>query len=712
MTVVTGTKDQLDRRPQDFVAAIHAVINANRTLTEHELLITTACELLVEGALPTADVVRKMSEVWTGVGISRARVEAALRTAVDAGLIIATNTDAGAMWCLTPAGKSGAGGSRDWAECAYARTARQLQELADKDLRSVSDVEARLWVDLLAQALFDGIREAYSAFVGDVTLLTDGTLAPGAFDRKRAFRALRTPELDDGVVEFLKAAVLAALDRTDPFGNDLVNHIATGCVLLAFLAGRDRATVRDRLEDLTDEEFVLDTPVLVPLIGSAKDAEPIVGAIEATLSAGGHVVVAEHTVQEFTELVEAIGAEHIPALTQALSGGLNARAYCTSVDSPALETWVAALYEGRYRSWEEFEKEAHRIKQRLGELGVTVRPHGNGVPETVAACSDALGTELSERRHGRAAAAIERDANTMAMVLRHRGKHQGDGGLWPGSWIVTTDRHIGPAYRRVSQKDGIPVALSMAQWAVMIMSCRKTVTVKELAAITTPLVRRQAILAIAARYPAEVALEIARVLAPDEGPASTDLRVAQLASGELTSMDALLDPHNGLPAGMTPMSLASDVLARRQKRMDSQRLALAARADEDRLRARAYAVSAKQAAEWERSAREQAEKQLRESVGDISGLKNELAQTRQRVKEEQKLGCRKGWLAAFLVTCGCVLVIALVLGLYVLAGATFITVLVIWKEGAEWITEPSQNARRVLLAGLVESLGLFQILIH
>ena len=49
------------RRP--LSAAIHAVINADRTLTEHELLITTACELLVEGALETAELARQVDEV-------------------------------------------------------------------------------------------------------------------------------------------------------------------------------------------------------------------------------------------------------------------------------------------------------------------------------------------------------------------------------------------------------------------------------------------------------------------------------------------------------------------------------------------------------------------------------------------------------------------------------------------------------------------------
>jgi len=712
MPVTTPTIEvQSDQRQQEFIAAIHAVINADRILTEQELLVTTACELLVDGALDTPEIVRQVNTIWAGASIPGSHVVAALQTAVKAGLMITAQSRGGSTWSLTPAGRVGAGGARDWTDEAYARTGRQLQELATKDFRPVSDVEARLWVDLLAQSLSDGTREAYAAFIGDVALLVDGTLLPKAFDSSVAFRAIRAAQLDEGTTEFLEAAVLGALDRTDPFGNDLVSHIATGCVLLAFLAGCDRADVRARLQDLAGEEFLLDTPALVLFAGSAQDAEPITRAIEATLSGGGKVIVAEHSIEEFVELVEAIGAEHIPALTQALREGLNARAYCTTVDSRLLETWVGALDEGRYRSWDDFVREAHRIKQRLAAIGVDVRPHGNYVSETVAACIDKLGEELSERNSYRKKAAIERDANTMAMVIRHRAKRKGDRSLWPGAWIVTTDRHIGPAYSRVST-DTAPAVLTVTQWAVLVMSCRQSATAKDLATVTAPLVRYQAALAIAARYPAEVALEIAKVLAPGEGPASTDLRLAQLKPVSIPSMDSVLDPETGLPAGMTPLSLASDLLARRQMRMDAVRVIQTTHAEEERLRAQARAVRAEQVAERERYAREQVERQLKDRTDNVAGLEDELADARRKTDEERQLGRRKGWLGGILVACTCLFVFSLVAGLHILAGATAVTSLVIWKQGTEWIKDSQRSAKGVLLATLTESVGLIQIFVH
>jgi hypothetical protein len=185
--VISASTDvQPDQRQQEFIAAIHAIVNADRLLTEQELLTTTACELLVEGALGTDELTRQINEIWAGANIPQAPIESALQTAVEAGLMISTPTGSGIVWSLTPAGRAGAGGARDWTENAYARTTRQLQDLAAKDFRPVGDVEARLWVDLLAQALSDGIREAYAAFIGDVTLLVDGSLTPGIRQRSGA----------------------------------------------------------------------------------------------------------------------------------------------------------------------------------------------------------------------------------------------------------------------------------------------------------------------------------------------------------------------------------------------------------------------------------------------------------------------------------------------------------------------------------------------
>ena len=50
-------------------------------------------------------------------------------------------------------------------------------------------------------------------------------------------------------------------------------------------------------------------PFSAPLMGSSREAEPILRSIHATVSAGGRVVVTDHTIEEFLELV---GSDRCP----------------------------------------------------------------------------------------------------------------------------------------------------------------------------------------------------------------------------------------------------------------------------------------------------------------------------------------------------------------------------------------------------------------
>jgi Flp pilus assembly protein TadB len=146
--------------------------------------------------------------------------------------------------------------------------------------------------------------------------------------------------------------------------------------------------------------------------------------------------------------------------------------------------------------------------------------------------------------------------------------------------------------------------------------------------------------------------------------------------------------------------------------MEAERVALAARTEEDRQHAEELAGQAKEVAERERFAREQTEKKLRDSAGAITSLRNDLAEAQQQVVNQKKLGRRKGWLAALLVMCGCLVIVSLALALYLLAGVTVLTMLAVWKQGEDWIKDPDRNARGVLAAVLVEALGLSQLFVH
>ena len=146
--------------------------------------------------------------------------------------------------------------------------------------------------------------------------------------------------------------------------------------------------------------------------------------------------------------------------------------------------------------------------------------------------------------------------------------------------------------------------------------------------------------------------------------------------------------------------------------MEAQGLALAARAEEDRLRAQAEALEAEQKAHREKYAREQTERQLKDSAVNIETLKRALSLLEERLDEGKKLERRKAWLTGSLVAGFGMLLAALSLGLYVWAGVTIVTLLAICKNGGEWVTDANRNARAVLLSALIESLGLIQLFVH
>src|SRR5205823_4521552 len=108
-----------------------------------------------------------------------------------------------------------------------------------------------------------------------------------------------------------------------PFGNDLVMHITVGYMLHAFIARRDNLGSRRAVGSLNGDRAILDTPVLLPLLGSEERERPIRLAIEAAIAAGMNVVVPQHYLEELLEVVARV-EEQVPAIEQELEAGRSA----------------------------------------------------------------------------------------------------------------------------------------------------------------------------------------------------------------------------------------------------------------------------------------------------------------------------------------------------------------------------------------------------
>jgi hypothetical protein len=684
--------------PTQQLAAVRAVFGTDRLATECDILITTLLEALKNGDRSTDSVVDSVDRVWPGAGVNSTRVARALRIAEAAGYAREVN---GSEWSLTSLGRAELTESRDWASDTLERTKTQLMARAAEGFRAISEEEATLWLGVLTTALFEGIRSSYTPFDGKVELLADGTLVPRTYDVERMFLevASRTPR--DEVQDFLNAAILAAIDPSSDFGNELITRISTGYMLHAFLARRDRIRARNAMGNLEGERAILDTPVLFPLLGGADQTTATENAIKAAVDAGMDVVVANHTLEELNDVVERLEREEVPQIEEALTGGANLEVLRQVVDEPVLELWLQARGEGRYRGWEDFRETAGNLSQRLEEFGVKLRPAWNeiaGDSDEVIRFEAALSEVLEDRGTSqRGALQIERDAQTMAMAARTRRKRgYAGGGYWSGGWVVTTDRAMGPAYKRLSH-DAISLTITPSQWLGLVSIWCKPAEVEELAMAAAAFLGRETFLSVAAKFPPAVAVEIASALSEDPGTSDTDIRIAQMP------LDGLLEgyPDFASDPARAGSQIVAAVLAKRAKRTSAAVEFGLRSVSAERSRSEALVKEATNRLKTEREARERAEKALAEAQFQL--LTSEAAIADATRSSRRKAAAYA--IAAFLVTMGGVFAF---LGLRWIGAGTILTGLFLWERSHRWIREPDLGWSHLMIALIPEVMAIPQ----
>lgn len=351
-----------------------------------------------------------------------------------------------------------------------------------------------------------------------------------AADDERMQRVL-TDGVAEEVAEFLQAAVIAALDPTDPFGDEAVTVISTSCVLHGHLARIDEAALQAKLGPLSGQKIVLDTPILVALASASKVREPLIRMVQAAVSAGVEVIAPDYYLSELQELLDAVETSgEVARLEPMMQDPEQRAAYIALSDRDSLiATYAQLRHDGSVADWHGFRAHMAALAGELRAIGATIRPHGNADPEQVEACRVALAATIEESGAGRRAAAIRRDANTMSMALRHRRRfaREHTNIAWPGLFVVTHDRRLTPAFRRVDPELGrVPLAVLPTLFTLMLARVRPVPEVASLADAASRLLVREVANRVAVRYPPESAAELAHVLGGAGG--STDVRVAQL----------------------------------------------------------------------------------------------------------------------------------------------------------------------------------------
>lgn len=664
-----------------LIGAVHRLLASSRAATRQDLLLAGACHALLSGDKSTADICRLLRKIWPSSVADHREVEAALQLGNELHLVMAVDAlNAEVLWTLTATGMRDIQRHEAWVADVRTRAVEGLRTKASAGLQlNLDAATARLWLDRIVDALTKAIQISQSAYLGNVKEMMDGTLAPRRIEKALVLSELRLPDVPPDISAFLQATAISAIDPLDPFGNELISHITTGCVLHSYVAGRDTQAILNKVGQPDGERAIVDTPVLLSLLGPERISGPVRRVIIEAKNSGWNVIVADHSISELQELLERSIPELEQTFARAASSGTRTHWYASLVDEQLPSLCLEALKTKKYKNFQEIINAGHSIESTLVDLGVEVRHHHNEIsPTLVEQCESRLTQVLTESNKGRGTQGIERDANTMAMAWRSRGKSSGSG--WPGAWVITSDRAMSEAYLRASN-DRVSLTLSASQWTTMITLTAPPPSVAGLAEAAADQLREEAMWLIPARFPSGVAFALAQQLSPEQGGSDTDFRIAQL-----TLDDAMNQDESGV-------SIASLVLHQRAERINS-------------LNARSTVQAASSVAEAKQ------EKAVSEALASQARLDREdaLAQARdsdQRASEVQKeLDWNKKKLIRLTLSfIGIILlVVALVWGISnaqgLLIASSSLALIVFGFAAFQWVTK-EQAKLWPLLVGLV-----------
>lgn len=454
-------------------------------------------------------------------------IEKSLQLGKELRLVATTEAlDSTQLWTLTADGLLDIQQHTEWVTNLRERAIDALIDKAAEGLQIQLDrATAYIWMDRIVRSLTSGIQASQTAYLGQVSAVLNGTIMPGHIDRHLVLQELAVDESDE-IGGFLHATALAAIDPLDPFGNELVSHITTGCVLHSYIAGRDKARIMKEVGAPQQERAIIDTPVLLMLIGPDRVSGPAFTALQQAVGGNWDVIVAEHSLQELTELLESSLPDLLEKFQQAAARGMKSAWYSSLVDEQLASLCFEAVESGKYKNFPQIIEASRGLLGKLQSLGVTVRHHHNeNHPGLVERCRTSLERTLADLHRSRRTQGIERDAETMAMALRKRARTTRSG--WPGAWVITSDRVMAPAYADIS-RDKVPLTLTLAQWTTLVTMTAEPPSVKALAQAAAGQLVEEAMWLIPARFPSDKAFALARQLSPEHGGSDTDLRVAQL----------------------------------------------------------------------------------------------------------------------------------------------------------------------------------------
>lgn len=502
----------LETASASLLPAVHLLLGTDRTVKVYDILLATVFECLEEEAKPLDQLIRLVQRAWPGVQVRRTVMEAVLEAASSAGYLL---KEAGTgRWALGGAGHTHLRESKDWAVDAMRRTVGDVEREAHSFLGGCSRKRAEQLTEAMIDVLIKGVAHVFTSGGGRITSQGGRQLFPEQLDLRYMDDLIATRSSDPQTTELLSALLRSALDATQPFATEILHLITTGYILFAYMGRRDNLEARAEMRLSDGEVAILDTPVLVQLLGPSRRSKEVFDVISSALNVGVKVVVYGWTIEEMHRMLEvrrpeAAAIESEPA---AIPGVL-----AVTIDDTVIGTWLAVQTDmSNTVTWSEFEKRAVAVSGDLRAMGVELSPPDTN-PRTAddrfTEMRDALVEEVHDRRSNRGRWNFDHDARLLLELEKARSTQRGDGSqLWSGAVIVTSDTAMNRAYRTLARSELMPAALSLGQWAGLVAECAEPASAERLAEVMADETASRTLLARAGGLPVKDALELSRNL--------------------------------------------------------------------------------------------------------------------------------------------------------------------------------------------------------
>lgn len=701
--------------------AVQRALGPERLQTEVDILLESIVVALRNGPLPDRELVDHVRELWPGTRLSEDRVHRAATAGVKAKILAPQESLDGepGFQLLADADPQGEASRRTQSILKRTRDA-VAENFAEELDRSLFEDETEQLAAILIEALSAGVRESFAAYEGAVRPLSSTTLLPERYDEDAIDLTLDQAGLDPQTREVLGALARAALNPASRFGTEIVTQIAIGYILQGFVARRDQIATIESVGVLAGTAIFLDTPHLLSLTGKTPSANSLLTTLNAAVKSRLRVIVPSHCLDELNTVLD--GAERSGAIDifrRSLSEGDDPYYLQQTTDDEAIQAWMSHATVDEPCSWEQYRNRVQSLKKWLVELGFNVMslPNTSDAGRLMAKCREAMREVLLERpREGQRAKgpredALRHDAATMALALNARWAAPGKR-FWPGAWVLTPDRRMIDAHRRVDSGDEFPLTLSSAQLAALLGTFVTPSTAPELARAAANLMSHETLLRIATRFPPEVAVGIAHSLHLRGARSDVDVHVAQqLSLDELFGEEPLSEEeqidlvlHRVLDSRASRREKLAEIEVGRARRERDEALSVAASASDEVL-------------ELEKTYRKDREKQREVE----EGLKQDLANERQRREQaENEVDDTRGHVAianrkTYVLVAGSVLLtVGVLLFLFTPQGLTGIATLVVGAifvlRGSEWVENDPVPWGKFGLTLLIESLAVIDLI--